>query len=255
MDYVVSKILIDLYENIENNNIFEEYKEKMLDIIKKYMEKQNPVFTIIEQTHLKTSIITKTYYPKGIYKIYIEKNNLSATLEVLLSLVITKNKGIFVVEENLPLIKAIIKIVNSLIGQENFFINDNISFFDIILCVGNKKYYNEISNFSYKDITYIGFGESDIFISEGCESKIDKIKNEDTTIYKNISLTEAIVKMNEIGSNFTSAIYTKDENEVNYFLENCKSKNLYVNMLPSKKCYLDLDLNLFVKIKNIIISK
>ena len=255
MDYVVSKILIDLYQNIDNNLIFDEYKEKMLDIIKKYMEKQNPVFTIIEQTHLKTSVITKTYYPKGTYKVYIERNNIYATLEVLLGLIITKNKGIFIVEENLPLIKTFIKVANTLIGEERFSINDNNSFFDLILCVGTKKYYNEILNFSYMDITYIGFGSPDIFVDEGCENKIEKIKDDDFNIYNNISLSEAVLKMNEMGSNFISAIYTKDENEVNYFLENCNSKNLYVNMLPSKKCYLDLDLYLFVKIKNIIISK
>ena len=57
------------------------------------------------------------------------------------------------------------------------------------------------------------------------------------------------------GKNKKKDIRAKDENEVSLFLEKCNSKNIYVNMLPSKKCYLDLDLNLFVKIKNIIISK
>ena len=70
-----------------------------------------------------------------------------------------------------------------------------------------------------------------------------------------MSLAEAIMKMNELGSNFISSIFTKNENEVSLFLEKCNSKNVYINMLPSKKCYLDLDLNLFVKIKNIVISK
>lgn len=255
MDYVVSKVLIDLYKNIDDNQIFNDYKEKMLDIIKKYMEKQNPVYTIIEQTILKTSIITKTYYPKGTFKIYIEKNDIYASLEIIIGLMMTRNKGIFIVEENLPLIGSIIKIINSLIGKEMFLINDNISFFDSILCVGTKKYYNEILNFSYKDIIYLGYGESDIFLGKNCENKQEKIKDENINIYSNISLSEAIIKMNELGSNFTSAIFTKDENEVNYFIEKCASKNIYINMLPSKKCYLDLDLNLFVKIKNIIISK
>ena len=255
MDYVVSKVLIDLYKNIEDNQIFDDSRERMLDIIKKYMEKQNPVYTIVEQTNLKTSIITKTYYPKGNYKIYIEKNDIYATLEVLLALIMTKNKGIFVVEENVPLINALIKIINQLIGDEVFLLNDNISFFDSILCVGTKKYYNEILNFSYKDIIYLGFGEADIFIGDNCEVKPDKIKDDNYVIYNNISLSEAIIKINELGSNFISAIFTKDENEVNYFIEKCISKNIYINMLPSKKCYLDLDLNLFVKIKNIVISK
>ena len=44
----------------------------------------------------------------------------------------------------------------------------------------------------------------------------------------NISLSEALVKMNEFGSNFTSAIFTKDENEVKYFIEKCDSKNIYI---------------------------
>ena len=255
MDYVVSKVLIDLYKNIDNNSIFDDYKEKMLDIVKKYMEKQNPVYTIVEQTFLKTSIITKTYYPKGTFKIYVEKNDVFACLEIMIGLMMTKNKGIFIVEENLPIIGAMVRIVNNLTEKETFLVNDNISFFDSILCVGTKKHYNEILNFSYKDIVYLGFGESDVFFSENFENKKEKINSENVNIYTNISLSEAVVKMNELGSNYTSAIFTKDENEVNYFLDKCISKNLYVNMLPSKKCYLDLDLNIFVKIKNIIISK
>ena len=255
MDYVVSKVLIDFYKNIESNQTYDENKDKMLDIIKKYMEKQNPVYTIIEQTNLKTSIITKTYYPKGKFKVYIEKNDIFATLEVLIGLIITKNKGIFIVEENMPLIKALIKIANSLTESENFFMNDNVSFFDTILCIGTKKYYNEILNFSYKDILYLGYGDSDVYVAESCANKLEKIKDANMNVYTNVSLSEAIMKMNELGSNFVSAIFTKDENEVSLFLEKCNSKNIYVNMLPSKKCYLDLDLNLFVKIKNIIISK
>lgn len=255
MDYIVSKVLIDLYKNIDNNKIFDDYKEKMLDIIRKYMEKQNPVYTIIEQTVLKTSVITKTYYPKGVYKIYIEKNDIYASLEVMLGLMMTRNKGIFIIEENFPILVAIIKMINKLTEFEIFLVNDNISFFDLILCIGTKKYYNEILNFSYKEILYLGYGESDIFLGNNFENKLEKIKDENTNIYINMSLAEAIVKMNELGANFVSAIFTKDENEVTYFMEKCISKNIYINMLPSKKCYLDLDLNLFVKVKNIIISK
>jgi len=255
MDYVVSKILIDLYKNIEDNLIFNDYREKMLDIIKKYMEKQNPVYTIIEQTTLKTSIITKTYYPKGIFKVYIEKNDIYATLETLIALMMTKNKGIFIVEENTPLIMAIMKIVNQLAEEEIFLVNDNISFFDFILCIGTKKYYNEILNFSYKDIVYLGYGEADAFFSDNSLDKQEKVKDKNINVYSNISLSEAVIKMNELGSNFTSVIFTKDESEIDYFIEKCVSKNIYINMLPSKKCYLDLDLNLFVKVKNIVISK
>ena len=74
-------------------------------------------------------------------------------------------------------------------------------------------------------------------------------------IYSNISVKEAVQKINELGTNFTSAIFSKNEDDIKFFMENCNSKNIYVNMLPSKKCYLDFDLNLFVKIKNVIISK
>ena len=254
MDYVVSKVLINLYKNIENNSAFATYKEKLLDIIKKYMEKQNPLYTIIEQTTLKTSIITKTYYPKGTFKIYIENNDIYATLEALIALLITKNKGIFVVEKNNDIVSLLIKIANTIINEETYLINDNISFFDLNLCIGTKKYYNEILEICYEDIIYLGYGESDVYLSEDFLNKEDKIKD-NTNVYKDISISEAVKKMNELGSNFTSVIFSKDENEIKYFVEECTSKNLYVNMLPSKKCYLDLDLNLFVKIKNIIISK
>ena len=255
MDYVVSKVLIELYKNIEDNQIFDNYREKMLDIIKKYMEKQNPVYTIVEQTTLKTSIITKTYYPKGTFKVYVEKNDIYATLETMIALMMTKNNGILVLEENIPLISAIIKIMNALTEKNLFLINDNISFFDFILCIGTKKYYEEILNFSYKDIIYLGYGDADIFFADDSLDKIEKIKNQNINIYTNISLSEAIIKINELGSNFTSAIFTKNENEIKSFMEKCVSKNIYINMFPSKKCYLDLDLNLFVKIKNIVISK
>lgn len=259
MDYVVSKVLIDLYKNMENNEIFKDETislDKLLDIVKKYMEKQNPVYSVIEQTTLKTSVITKTYYPKGTFKVYIEHNDIYASLEIMISLMMTRNKGIFIVDENVPIINSLIKIINKLTEKEIFSINDNISFFDEILCIGTKKFYNEILNFSYKDIIYFGYGEYDVYLTEQFENKQEKIKDEPNyNIYMNISLAEALVRINEFGSNFTSAIFTKDENEVKYFLEKCNSKNIYINMLPSKKCYLDLDLNNFVKIKNIIISK
>lgn len=259
MDYVVSKVLIDLYKNVENNTFFKEEatsQEKILDIIKKYMEKQNPVYAIIEQTTLKTSIITKTYYPKGTFKVYVEHNDIYATLEVMIALMMTRNKGIFIVDENTVVVNAFVKIINQLVNKELFLINDNISFFEEILCVGTKKFYSEILNFSYKDIIYFGYGEYDVYVGEQCEKRIEKIKDDTNyNIYINVSLAEALVKINEFGTNFTSAIFTKDENEVKYFIERCNSKNIYINMFPSKKCYLDLDLNNFVKIKNIIISK
>ena len=259
MDYVVAKVLISLYKNIENNELLKENEvnlDKLLDIVKKYMEKQNPVFSIIEQTTLKTSVITKTYYPKGTFKVYIENNDIYATLEMLIALMMTRNKGIFIVETNLFIINALIKIINKLTEKELFLVNDNISFFDEILCVGTRKFYTEILNFSYKDIIYFGYGEYDIYLAEAFESKQEKIKDDPNyNIYTNISLSEALIKINEFGSNFTSAIFTKDENEAKFFIEKCNSKNVYINMFPSKKCYLDLDLNNFVKIKNIIISK
>ena len=76
MEYVVSNVLMILYKNIEIN--FKDH-DKLLDIIKKYLEKQNPTYLITEQTTLKTSIITKVYYPKGIFKVYVENNDVYAT--------------------------------------------------------------------------------------------------------------------------------------------------------------------------------
>ena len=140
MDYVVSEVLIDLYKNIENNDVFKDEAislEKLLDIIKKYMEKQNPVYTVIEQTTLKTSVITKTYYPKGTFKVYIEHNDIYATLELMIALMMTRNKGIFIVDENIGVVNSLIKIINKLAEKEIFSMNDNISFFDEILCVGS----------------------------------------------------------------------------------------------------------------------
>ena len=56
MDYVVSKVLIDLYKNMENNEIFKDETislDKLLDIVKKYMEKQNPVYCDLYVEHKK----------------------------------------------------------------------------------------------------------------------------------------------------------------------------------------------------------
>lgn len=259
MDYTVSKILIGLYKNIEKNSEIltqEIVVDKLLDIIKKYMEKQNPVYSIIEQTTLKTSIITKTYYPKGKFKIYVENNDIYATLEILIALMMTRNQGIIIADQNIEILKLIVDIFNDLTQTKLFSINDNISFFDEIVCVGKKSYYAEILNFCYKDVLFFGYGEYDVFMAEHMENKLEKIKDEQNyVIYTGVSLTEAIIKMNENGTNFTSTIFTKDEEEIKYFVEKCNSKNIYINMFPSKKCYLDLDLTNFVKIKNIVISK
>ena len=114
---------------------------------------------------------------------------------------------------------------------------------------------DELRNSLDSNILYFGYFKYDIYLSKEYEGKIAKLNSKDYIIYSNISVKEAVQKINELGTNFTSAIFSKNEDDIKFFMENCNSKNIYVNMLPSKKCYLDFDLNLFVKIKNVIISK
>ena len=122
MEYVVSNVLMILYKNIEIN--FKDH-DKLLDIIKKYLEKQNPTYLITEQTTLKTSIITKVYYPKGIFKVYVENNDVYATFELMLALIMTKNKAVFEVFDNYEMIEKLVKIVNGIVNFEIFKINNN----------------------------------------------------------------------------------------------------------------------------------
>ena len=122
MEYVVSNVLMIFYKNIEIN--FKDH-DKLLDIIKKYLEKQNPTYLITEQTTLKTSIITKVYYPKGIFKVYVENNDVYATFELMLALIMTKNKAVFEVFDNYEMIEKLVKIVNGIVNFEIFKINNN----------------------------------------------------------------------------------------------------------------------------------
>ena len=251
MEYVVSNVLMILYKNIEIN--FKDH-DKLLDIIKKYLEKQNPTYLITEQTTLKTSIITKVYYPKGIFKVYVENNDVYATFELMLALIMTKNKAVFEVFDNYEMIEKLVKIVNGIVNFEIFKINNN-EFYDEVICIGSRSFLDELRNSLDSNILYFGYFKYDIYLSKEYEGKIAKLNSKDYIIYSNISVKEAVQKINELGTNFTSAIFSKNEDDIKFFMENCNSKNIYVNMLPSNKCYLDFDLNLFVKIKNVIISK
>ena len=76
-------------------------------------------------------------------------------------------------------------------------------------------------------------------------------KLETTNIDEVQDIDEAICQINCNTAGFSSVIFTDSDYSASYFVNNVKTDNIYVNMLPNGRD-LDFDLNLFFKKKKII---
>ena len=84
----------------------------------------------------------------------------------------------------------------------------------------------------------------DIYVKTGSDLQFDDfIEVQD--------IDEAICQINFNTSGSSSVIFTDSDYSASYFVNNVKTNNTYVNMLPNGRD-LDFDLNLFFKKKKII---
>ena len=77
--------------------------------------------------------------------------------------------------------------------------------------------------------------------------------NIDLDLIKEVSVEEAVERINKNIDNYAAVIFTKDTKRAYYFIENVKAKQVFVNRNPDKDYIFEVDDRDFVYKKNIYI--
>ena len=136
------------------------------------------------------------------------------------------------------------------------------------IVIGNKSYQNKIRLISKVNAIYMGYNTFDLYIDDVANlSFIKKIIKQSNNIevyvktglkfdYDEVTevedVDEAIGMINFNTSGYSSRIFTSDNQNASQFLKEIKSKNVAVNSSPLIEDFLNVDINEFLIVKNMI---
>ena len=136
------------------------------------------------------------------------------------------------------------------------------------IVIGNKSYQNRIRLISKVNTIYIGYNTFDLYVDDDANlSFIKKIIKQSNNIdiyvktglkfdYDEVTevedVDEAIGMINFNTSGYSSSIFTSDNQNASQFLKEVKSKNVAVNSSPLIEDFLNIDINEFLIVKNMI---
>lgn len=149
------------------------------------------------------------------------------------------------------------KLNNDEILQEN----ENL---DGIIFIGKRADAERIKILSTKPVIYSGCGYYDMYIEDDLDTElIEKIKeNKQVKIYSKIGigigqevtgLEEAIARINEFGNRYAVGIIVEDREKAKEFISLIKSRNVFVNAIPTLVETLDIKASDLVCEKSILV--
>ena len=262
--------------DIKNNNGFKLDFDFIKDIDKKLMCIKNP-YKKVEKDCDKFIINDSLGTICTIYN-----GNTYYLIELALKSILTRNSMIFVSNVDymdftnrliLILIKDVLekyKIDKNLIqllyvNEFDFLLSNSVSI-NRVFVVGDRGFQHKVKIASDIDVITFGINHYDVYIENIDDvSLIEKLlKLDDCDIYIKTGfdlqiddfievqdIDEAICQINFNTSGSLSVIFTDSDYSASYFVNNVKTDNIYVNMLPNGRDF-DFDLNLFLKKKKII---
>lgn len=193
---------------------------------------------------------------------------------ILKALKTHNNLVLFVNDKVHEVTKKLIEIVNK-ICKEDFYntyidyyeykdfkeIYDYSDYFETIVFVSNiDKYFEYTDKVKDKNIIYSSYGTMSLYLDD--KNLKDELlsmdeyvfnNNIDLNLIKEVSVEEAVDRINKNIDNYAAVIFTKDTKRAYYFIENVKAKQVFVNRNPDKDYIFEVDDRDFIYKKNIYI--
>lgn len=193
---------------------------------------------------------------------------------ILKALKTHNNLVLFVNDKVHEVTKKLIEIVNKICKEDSYNtyidyyeykdfkeIYDYSDYFETIVFVSNiDKYFEYTDKVKDKNIIYSSYGTMSLYLDD--KNLKDELlsmdeyvfnNNIDLDLIKEVSVEEAVERINKNIDNYAAVIFTKDTKRAYYFIENVKAKQVFVNRNPDKDYIFEVDDRDFVYKKNIYI--
>lgn len=193
---------------------------------------------------------------------------------ILKALKTHNNLVLFVNDKVHEVTKKLIEIVNKICKEDSYNtyidyyeykdfkeIYDYSEYFETVIFVSNiDKYFEYTDKVKDKNIIYSSYGTMSLYLDD--KNLKDELlsmdeyvfnNNIDLDLIKEVSVEEAVERINKNIDNYAAVIFTKDTKRAYYFIENVKAKQVFVNRNPDKDYIFEVDDRDFVYKKNIYI--
>ncbi|MEE3344902.1 MAG: hypothetical protein VZS44_12465 [Bacilli bacterium] len=193
---------------------------------------------------------------------------------ILKALKTHNNLVLFVNDKVHEVTKKLIEIVNKICKEDSYNtyidyyeykdfkeIYDYSDYFKTIVFVSNiDKYFEYTDKVKDKNIIYSSYGTMSLYLDD--KNLKDELlsmdeyvfnNNIDLNLIKEVSVEEAVDRINKNIDNYAAVVFTKDTKRAYYFIENVRSKQVFVNRNPDKDYIFEVDDRDFIYKKNIYI--
>ena len=193
---------------------------------------------------------------------------------ILKALKTHNNLVLFVNDKVHEVTKKLIEIVNKICKEDSYNtyidyyeykdfkeIYDYSEYFETIVFVSNiDKYFEYTDKVKDKNIIYSSYGTMSLYLDD--KNLKDELlsmdeyvfnNNIDLDLIKEVSVEEAVDRINKNIDNYAAVIFTKDTKRAYYFVENVKAKQVFVNRNPDKDYIFEVADRDFIYKKNIYI--
>lgn len=193
---------------------------------------------------------------------------------ILKALKTHNNLVLFVNDKVHEVTKKLIEIVNKICKEDSYNtyidyyeykdfkeIYDYSEYFETVIFVSNiDKYFEYTDKVKDKNIIYSSYGTMSLYLDD--KNLKDELlsmdeyvfnNNIDLDLIKEVSVEEAVERINKNIDNYAAVIFTKDTKRAYYFIENVKAKQVFVNRNPDKDYIFEVADRDFIFKKNIYI--
>lgn len=138
---------------------------------------------------------------------------------------------------------------------------DTAEIFNTYLFINKPEHYFKFTEKVYdKNVIYSSYGTMSLYLDDRNLKdellKMDEFvfnNNIDLDLIKEVSVEEAVERINKNIDNYAAIIFTKDTKKAYYFIENVNAKQVFVNINPFKDYLFEIDDNKLTKHKKIYI--
>jgi len=134
-------------------------------------------------------------------------------------------------------------------------------YFNTYLFINKQEAYFKFSESIHdKNVIYSSYGTMSLYLDD--KKLKDELLRMDEFVFKNnidldlikdMSVEDAVRKINKNIDNYGVVIFTKDTNKAYYFIENTNAKQIYVNKNPYREYLFDVEDEKLTKVKKIFI--
>jgi gamma-glutamyl phosphate reductase len=198
--------------------------------------------------------VTNMYSPYGVLGV-ISTCDIYNILKIMVLAIATRNAVIIDVTKNIGTIFLLKNEFNNVLNEFNLpnlieiynhdeDINMEESFeLDALIYIGKRADAERIKIGFDKSVIFSGCGNYELYVEDNLGSKLIEeakhlpgvnIYSSDSSVGQYVSsLEEAIIRINEMGNEYSASIITKSRDSAKIFVSQIKSRNVFVNALPT----------------------